>query len=128
MRCRVRRYFTGSGSFNRKMRQHAAEQGAHRQPSRSQHGIDRLSATRSSFPQQSGPLWAGFPRTFDFPRLLTDRGSVRAAGFTLNEHALCPLEGATKTKGAPVAVADERALFTALGLAWVEPADRELGK
>ena len=53
---------------------------------------------------------------------------VILVGFTLNEHALCPLEGPTKTKGAPVAVADERALFTALGLAWVEPADRELGK
>ena len=56
------------------------------------------------------------------------RAHATERGFTLNEHALCPLDSADKGKGTPVDVADEHALFDALGLAWVAPADRELGK
>ena len=56
------------------------------------------------------------------------RAHATERGFTLNEHALCPLDPTDKGKGTPVDVADERALFAELGLAWVAPADRELGK
>jgi hypothetical protein len=123
-------YFTGSGAFNRKMRQHAVEAGF----TLNEHALVRgchASYWHFSNNAMLHILWYHDDRLcwlLAVPGGPANQSKGRAAADSRRKVRLSASDIGTRGERAKHLRCQCRSLFARLGLAWVAPADRELGK